>query len=83
MFSLPLSIMVNSSSPPFTAGYYIWKSMIPSFLGNVVGAALLAIPYTLFYLNDEPKPENGGSISSDIELGKDKNGTTMLENTSA
>lgn len=30
----------------FGTGYYIWKSMIPAFLGNAVGAALLAVPLT-------------------------------------
>lgn len=29
-----------------SVGYYMRKSLIPSFLGNVLGAAFLAVPLT-------------------------------------
>jgi formate/nitrite transporter FocA (FNT family) len=38
MYFIPLAIFLGS--PDITAGYYIWKSMIPSFLGNFVGGGL-------------------------------------------
>ncbi|GBE81611.1 Formate/nitrite transporter [Sparassis crispa] len=49
MFSVPLGIMFGA---PMTAGYYIGKSLVPSYLGNVVGALLVALPATYFYLWD-------------------------------
>ena len=35
-----------------TVAEYIRKSLIASYIGNIVGALLLAIPYTYFYLSD-------------------------------
>lgn len=39
-------------SPEITTGLYIWKSIIPSFLGNAVGALLVGIPYRYLFIND-------------------------------
>jgi hypothetical protein len=30
----------------FGVGFYIWKSMLPAFVGNVLGAVLIAVPLT-------------------------------------
>jgi len=43
MFSIPLGVMFHAPMP-LTTGYYIWKSLIPSFIGNVVGALFVALP---------------------------------------
>jgi formate/nitrite transporter FocA (FNT family) len=34
MFLIPIGIF---NGAPFGVGYYIWKSMIPAFLGNTIG----------------------------------------------
>ncbi|OSX66662.1 hypothetical protein POSPLADRAFT_1064824 [Postia placenta MAD-698-R-SB12] len=49
MFSIPLGIMFGA---PMTAGYYIGKSLIPSYLGNIVGGLLVGLPAVYFYLGD-------------------------------
>jgi hypothetical protein len=41
--------------PQISIGYYIWKSMIPSLLGNVVGGALL-VGTLYWYLNLTSEP---------------------------
>lgn len=38
MFFIPLAIFQGSTD--ISVGYYIWKSMIPSGLGNIVGGGL-------------------------------------------
>jgi formate/nitrite transporter FocA (FNT family) len=38
MYFIPMAIFVGS--PNISVGYYIWKSMIPSALGNIVGGGL-------------------------------------------
>jgi len=49
MFSLPLGILLGAD---LTTAEYIRKSLIASFLGNVAGALLMAVPYTFFWLWD-------------------------------
>lgn len=39
MYFIPLAIFLGAPAP-LTTGYYIWKSMIPSLLGNIVGGGL-------------------------------------------
>jgi hypothetical protein len=39
MYFIPLAIFLGAPKP-LTVGYYIWKSMIPSLLGNIVGGGL-------------------------------------------
>jgi len=51
MFSIPLGILFRADAP-LTPGYCIWKSLIPSFLGNLVGALLVALPATYYLLMD-------------------------------
>lgn len=38
MFFIPQAIFVGS--PTISVSYYIWKSMIPTLLGNIVGGGL-------------------------------------------
>ena len=38
-FFVPISIFLGD--PQISVGYYIWKSMIPSLLGNIVGGGLM------------------------------------------
>jgi len=49
MFSLPLGIMLHAD---LTTAYYIKKSLIASYLGNIVGALLVGLPAVYFYLGD-------------------------------
>ena len=39
MYFIPLAIFLGAEKP-LTVGYYIWKSMIPSLIGNFVGGGL-------------------------------------------
>nr|GAT56781.1 formate/nitrite transporter [Mycena chlorophos] len=50
MFSIPLGIMFHAEG--LTTAYYIRKSLIPAFLGNIIGALFVALPTTYFYLWD-------------------------------
>ena len=38
MYFVPMAIF--EGSPDISVGYYIWKSMIPSAIGNIVGGGL-------------------------------------------
>ncbi|KAG8213708.1 putative formate/nitrite transporter [Butyriboletus roseoflavus] len=49
MFSLPLSIMLNAN---LTTDYYIKKSLIAAYVGNLVGGLLVGLPAVYFYLGD-------------------------------
>ncbi|KAF7428587.1 hypothetical protein PC9H_007813 [Pleurotus ostreatus] len=59
MFSVPLGIMFGAD---LTAAAYIRKSLIAAYLGNIVGALLVALPATYFYLRDY---EAGGLRSAE------------------
>lgn len=49
MFFMPLAIFLGDSK--ISVGYYIWKSMIPAGLGNIVGGGLfVAGMYWYLYL---------------------------------
>lgn len=50
MFSVPLGIMFHAEG--LTIAHYISHSLIPAFLGNVVGGLLVALPFSYFYLQD-------------------------------
>ncbi|KAI0958186.1 hypothetical protein AcV7_004072 [Taiwanofungus camphoratus] len=49
MFSVPLGILFGAD---LTVAEYIRKSLIASYLGNVVGALLVALPACYFFLGD-------------------------------
>jgi len=49
MYSIPVAIMLGAD---ITVAEYIRKSLIAAFIGNVVGALFVAVPFTYFYLGD-------------------------------
>jgi len=49
MFFIPLGILFHAN---LTTAEYIRKSFIASYLGNIVGALLVALPAVYFYLSD-------------------------------
>ncbi|KAK4700935.1 hypothetical protein P7C70_g5303, partial [Phenoliferia sp. Uapishka_3] len=57
MLFIPLALMLHS---PLGVGYYIWKSMIPSFIGNVLGAVIMVIPLLYVHGADDP-------VANDVE----------------
>ncbi|EPQ32179.1 uncharacterized protein PFL1_00376 [Pseudozyma flocculosa PF-1] len=54
MFLIPEGLLTGRAS--FGVGEYIWKSIIASFLGNVMGAGLLVLPMVYLYGGDEHDP---------------------------
>ncbi|KAG8721180.1 hypothetical protein FRC08_015293 [Ceratobasidium sp. 394] len=69
MFFIPLGIMMGAK---LTVADYIRKSLIASFLGNVVGALLVALPFIYFYnpaFQPEPRDvEEAGSSATSIQV---------------
>ncbi|CAE6522395.1 unnamed protein product [Rhizoctonia solani] len=64
MFFIPLGIMMGAN---MTVADYIKKSLIASFLGNVVGALLVALPFMYFFnpqFDREPRDEEEQGSSS-------------------
>ncbi|KAL8287207.1 hypothetical protein RQP46_003659 [Phenoliferia psychrophenolica] len=47
MLFIPLALMLGAD---FSVGKYIWKSMIPSLIGNVFGGLFIAAPLIYFHL---------------------------------
>lgn len=60
-------------SPDISTGLYIWKSVIPSFLGNAVGALLVGIPYRYLFIDDL-------SLFGPNTMGDEENGGTSSRN---
>lgn len=53
MYFIPLAIFLGAPKP-LTVSYYIWKSMIPSLLGNFVGGGLFTgVVYWYLFLAGE------------------------------
>jgi len=50
MFLLPLGILLKA--PGLTAATYIKKSLFAALFGNIVGALILAVPFTFWFLKD-------------------------------
>ncbi|PQE22511.1 formate nitrite transporter family protein [Rutstroemia sp. NJR-2017a BVV2] len=80
MYFIPLAIFLKAPAP-LTVRYYIWKSMIPSLLGNIIGGGLFcgAVYWYLFLADGESIPihfdyspantavyEQGGPIQREI-----------------
>ena len=57
MFLVTAALMTRETK--FGVGMYVWKSVIASFLGNVIGAALLALPLVYLHGGDEYDPSEG------------------------
>jgi len=51
MFSVPLGILFDAD-PTLTTAYYIRKSFIAAYLGNIIGASFVSLPACYFYLYD-------------------------------
>jgi formate/nitrite transporter len=70
MFFIPMGIWCGA---PFGAGYYIWKSLIPTLLGNLVGGGLfVGAAYWYLYLTGEDGVQvdfNMGSLATAMEAG--------------
>ena len=87
MIFIPIAIWLGH--PDITTGFYIWKSMIPTLLGNMIGGGIfVGAIYWYLYLTGGGAVEidfNTGSLSSALEAGgpmgrgseksKDVNGT--------
>lgn len=55
MFYIPMGIFLGA--PNITVGYYIWKSMIPAALGNIIGGGLFcATVYWYLFLTGTSTP---------------------------
>ncbi|THU97265.1 putative formate/nitrite transporter [Dendrothele bispora CBS 962.96] len=67
MFYIPLGIMFGAD---LSAAGYIQKSLIATYLGNIVGAAIVWIPAVYFYLGDY-----SADGLRDAEQGKGKEST--------
>lgn len=56
MYFIPLGIFLGAPAP-LTVKYYIWKSLIPSLLGNFVGGSLFTgVVYWYLFLEGEDVP---------------------------
>ncbi|CAK4010033.1 related to formate nitrite family of transporters [Lecanosticta acicola] len=53
MYFIPTAIFVGA--PDITVGYYIWKSLIPTVLGNIVGGGLF-VGVVQWYLHQSSEP---------------------------
>lgn len=58
-------VAIMWGSPDITTGLYIWKSIIPSFLGNAVGALLVGIPYRYLFIEDLSVFDNEKTIEDE------------------
>ncbi|KAF7196217.1 putative formate transporter [Pseudocercospora fuligena] len=65
MFFVPMAIWQNDSQ--ITVGLYIWKSMIPALIGNIIGGALfVAAAFWYLHLSSEDAvPVDGVFYASD------------------
>ncbi|KAH7929877.1 putative formate/nitrite transporter [Leucogyrophana mollusca] len=73
MFSLPLSIMLHAD---LTTAEYIRKSLIASYIGNIIGALFVGLPAVYFYLGDY----NAGGLTNVEEARIErKNSETSVE----
>ncbi|CAE7057039.1 unnamed protein product [Rhizoctonia solani] len=70
MFFIPLGIMMGAD---MTVADYIKKSLIASFLGNVVGALLVALPFMYFF---DPQFERA---SRDLEEQGSSSGSSLVD----
>lgn len=70
MFFIPLGIMMGAN---ITVAEYIKKSLIASFLGNVVGALLVALPF-MYFFNPQFEP-----ASRDLEDQGSSSGSSLVD----
>lgn len=81
MFFIPIGIW---NGAPFGVGYYIWKSLIPTTLGNIVGGGLfVGAMYWYLYLTGEGNVDISfdlGSLQSAMEAGGPMGRTATFAN---
>ncbi|MCJ1333071.1 hypothetical protein MMC10_009765 [Thelotrema lepadinum] len=87
MVFIPTAIWL--SHPSISTGYYIWKSMIPTLLGNMIGGGVfVGAVYWYLYLTGEGAVDidfNTGSLDSALQAGgpmgpeKKVNGVPVLD----
>ncbi|TKA27169.1 hypothetical protein B0A50_04506 [Salinomyces thailandicus] len=68
MFFIPLAIFLGS--PEIGVGYYIWKSMIPALIGNILGGGLfVGVVYWYLYITGDSTPVavDGSLFGSDTQ----------------
>ncbi|KAF9070642.1 Formate/nitrite transporter [Rhodocollybia butyracea] len=69
MFSVPLGIMFGAD---LTVADYIKKSLIASYIGNIIGALFVGMPATYFYLRDYNagglREAESGSAADSVEV---------------
>ncbi|KAH9810092.1 Formate/nitrite transporter [Teratosphaeria destructans] len=66
MFFVPAAIFLGA--PKISVGYYIWQSMIPALIGNIIGGGLfVGVVYWYLYLTGDttPIPIDGASFADD------------------
>ena len=80
-FFIPIGIW---NGAPFGAGYYIWKSMIPTTIGNMVGGGVfVAAIYWYLYLTGEGEVDVSfdlGVLASALEAGGPMGRDGRMEN---
>jgi len=77
MFSIPLGIMYGAD---LTVAEYIRKSLIASYLGNIVGGLLVGLPAVYFYLgNWNPNSEEVAESVRSAEEGEGMNDDIMVK----
>ncbi|KAJ7221487.1 Formate/nitrite transporter [Mycena pura] len=65
MFYIPLGIMFGAD---LTVAGYIRKSLIATYLGNIVGAAIVWLPGVYFYLGDYRHPSLAVAHTEGVDL---------------
>jgi len=64
MFLIPLGALLDAEG--LTAAAYIKKSLFAAFFGNIVGGLMVAVPFTYWYMRDDPH----GKRLEDAEAGE-------------
>ncbi|KAI0093122.1 Formate/nitrite transporter [Irpex rosettiformis] len=75
MFSVPLGIMFGAD---LTVAEYIRKSLIASYLGNIVGALFVGLPALYMYLGDYRYHDSDTDLRS-LESGSNTHSETIRE----
>lgn len=70
MYFIPIAIW--NGHPQITVGYYIWKSMIPTLIGNLIGGGIfVGAAYWYLYLTGE------GEVTVDFSIAALQSGMTV------
>jgi len=64
MFLVPLGALLDA--PGVTAAAYIKKSLFGALFGNIVGGLMVAVPFTYFFMRDDPHDKK----MEDVEAGE-------------